>query len=222
MREGKALLLEGMGCARARPCCLKEWDVRGELPLAAWAGERARGQQKGVTQRSTDRSSRSKGMPWGLLYLVPRMVVMPRLVAMMSTGARSLSSARFSQLKHSMSSMCTSSTNSTPGMTVAFPSSRHSATLASICSLTSLLISPVSPANSARKPCTPQWSADTPSIPLRKLPHPVPHLGPRVDDVNVVQVDRVHHLLPLLNLTLRALRHHPRSEEAESPGPERT
>ena len=33
--------------------------------------------------------------------------VIPLLVAMMSTGARSLSNARFSQEKHSMSNMCT-------------------------------------------------------------------------------------------------------------------
>jgi hypothetical protein len=35
----------------------------------------------------------------------------------------------------------------------ALPSSRHSDTLASICSRTSAFISPVSPAKSARKPC---------------------------------------------------------------------
>ena len=38
------------------------------------------------------------------------------------------------------------------GTMSAFPSSRHSATFASICSRTSFLISPVSPAKSARKP----------------------------------------------------------------------
>ena len=78
---------------------------------------------------------------------------MPRLVAMTSTGAMSDSRARFSQEKHSMSSMCTSSMKSTPGTMVAFPSSRHSATFWSIWSRTSHLISPVSPANSARNPC---------------------------------------------------------------------
>lgn len=41
----------------------------------------------------------------------------------------------------------------TPGIIVALPSSLHSAILASICSRTSDLISPVSPANRARKPC---------------------------------------------------------------------
>ena len=56
-------------------------------------------------------------------------------------------------MRTSMSSMCTSSMNSTPGTISALPSSFHSATLASICSRTSDLISPVSPANSAKKPC---------------------------------------------------------------------
>lgn len=106
--------------------------------------------------------------------------VMPRLVAMMRTGAMSLSRARLRKEKLSMSSMWTSSINSTwgpsgggheihlprplfsceppraacrglgqvltPGMISALPSSRHSATLALICSRTSDLISPVSPA----------------------------------------------------------------------------
>lgn len=96
---------------------------------------------------------------------------MPRLVAMMSTGAMSLSRARLRKEKLSMSSMWTSSMKSTwgprgvgqlplplpslaapalglltPGMISALPSSRHSATLALICSRTSDLISPVSPA----------------------------------------------------------------------------
>merc|ERR1719265_709213 len=67
-------------------------------------------------------------------------------------GEVSDSSARFKNEKHSMSSMWTSSMNNTPGTISALPSSRHSATFASICSRTSLLISPVSPAKSARKP----------------------------------------------------------------------
>jgi hypothetical protein len=41
----------------------------------------------------------------------------------------------------------------TPGTISAFPSSRHSATFPLIWSLNSGLISPVSPANKARKPC---------------------------------------------------------------------
>ena len=39
--------------------------------------------------------------------------VMPLLVAMMRTGERSVSSARFRKEKHSMSSICTSSMNNT-------------------------------------------------------------------------------------------------------------
>mmetsp|Transcript_35408 Transcript_35408/g.61179 ORF Transcript_35408/g.61179 Transcript_35408/m.61179 type:complete len:212 (-) Transcript_35408:655-1290(-) len=107
----------------------------------------------GVVEMIMSRSRRSIGMPWGDLYCVPRILAMPRLVAMTSTGDMSDSSARLSQLKHSMSSMCTSSMKSTPGTIVALPSSRHSATLVSICSRTSDLISPVSPAKRARKPC---------------------------------------------------------------------
>ena len=136
------------------------------------------------------RSSKSNGNPCGDLYCVPRIFAMPLLVAVISTGDKSLSRARLSHEKHSMSSMWTSSTKSTPGTMVARPSSRHSATFASICSRTcaarresapkldrrppsafspgdesrrwrytskrgaraSGLISPVSPANNARKP----------------------------------------------------------------------
>lgn len=75
-------------------------------------------------------------------------LVIPLLVAIIRTGAISLSSARLRKEKHSISSMCTSSTNSTPGTISALPSSLHSATLALICSLTSDLISPVSPEQS--------------------------------------------------------------------------
>jgi hypothetical protein len=70
----------------------------------------------------------------------------------MRIGASSPSSARLRKEKHSMSSMCTSSMKSTPGTTSALPSARHSDTFVSICSRTSPLISPVSPAKSARKP----------------------------------------------------------------------
>lgn len=41
------------------------------------------------------------------MYFVPLIFAIPLLVAMMSTGARWLSRARFSHEKHSMSSMCT-------------------------------------------------------------------------------------------------------------------
>jgi hypothetical protein len=81
------------------------------------------------------------------------MLVMPLLVARMTTGAASLSSARLRKEKHSMSSMCTSSMNSTPGTISALPSYRHSDTFLSICSRTYCVISPVAPENKARKPC---------------------------------------------------------------------
>lgn len=117
--------------------------------------------------------------PWARAHLHPESFtaahrVMPRLVAMMRTGAMSLSRARLRKEKLSISSMWTSSMNSTwnqwdtdqdqggdcgprpdpptsaqsltPGMISALPSSLHSATLALICSRTSDLISPVSPA----------------------------------------------------------------------------
>ena len=106
----------------------------------------------GVVLMIISRSNRSSGNPWGDLYCVPRILAMPLFVAVISTGERSLSRARLSHEKHSISNMWTSSTKSTPGTMVARPSSRHSATLASICSLTSGLISPVSPAKSAKKP----------------------------------------------------------------------
>ena len=59
------------------------------------------------------RSSRSAGIPWGDLYFVPLILVIPLLLAMTTSGARSPSSARLRKEKHSMSSMCTSSMNST-------------------------------------------------------------------------------------------------------------
>lgn len=51
-----------------------------------------------------------------------------------------------------MSSICTSSMKRTPGTISALPSSLHSATFWSIWSLTSGLISPMSPANKAKNP----------------------------------------------------------------------
>lgn len=93
-------------------------------------------------------------------------LVIPLFVAIIRTGAMSLSRARLRNEKHSISSIWTSSTNNTwntnikqnlfilylliyltPGTMSAFPSSLHSATFALICSLTSPLISPVSPKN---------------------------------------------------------------------------
>ncbi|KAK2386855.1 ruvB [Trifolium repens] len=78
---------------------------------------------------------------------------MPLLVATTKMGDISFSRARLRNEKHSMSSMCTSSMKRTPGTISAFPSSFHSATLVSICSLTSARISPVSPVKRARNPC---------------------------------------------------------------------
>ncbi|GJV85873.1 nucleotide-binding alpha-beta plait domain-containing protein [Tanacetum coccineum] len=66
--------------------------------------------------------------------------------------AMSFSKARFRNEKHSISSMWTSSMKRTPGMIYAFPSSRHSASFVSICSLTSPHISTVSPVKRARNP----------------------------------------------------------------------
>ena len=43
--------------------------------------------------------------------------------------------------------------NNTPGTISALPSSLHSATFVSICSLTSPFISPTSPLNKAKNPC---------------------------------------------------------------------
>mmetsp|Transcript_63497 Transcript_63497/g.104887 ORF Transcript_63497/g.104887 Transcript_63497/m.104887 type:complete len:241 (+) Transcript_63497:923-1645(+) len=99
------------------------------------------------------RSNKSTGIPWGDWNSVPRMVEIPLLLAMIMTGDVGCSRARFKKEKHSMSNICTSSMKSTPGITSALPSSRHSNTLLSICSRTSCLISPVSPANNAKNPC---------------------------------------------------------------------
>jgi len=75
------------------------------------------------------RSSKSNGIPWGLLWLVPLILTIPLLVARITTGAVSLSKALFKKEKHSKSSIWASSMNKTPGTISAFPSSLHSATL---------------------------------------------------------------------------------------------
>jgi len=98
------------------------------------------------------RSNKSTGSPCGDLYLVPRILAMPRLLAIMTIGLSSPSRALLRKEKHSISSMCTSSMNRTPGTMLALPSSLHSDTLVFICERSSGLISPVSPANNARKP----------------------------------------------------------------------
>mmetsp|Transcript_17233 Transcript_17233/g.53444 ORF Transcript_17233/g.53444 Transcript_17233/m.53444 type:complete len:241 (+) Transcript_17233:100-822(+) len=87
----------------------------------------------GSVRMITKRSSRSTGMPCGDCMSVPRMVHTPRLVAKMTMGARLDSSARLRKVKHSMSSMWTSSTKSTPGTSSATPWSMYR--------LTTLLIS---------------------------------------------------------------------------------
>jgi len=68
-------------------------------------------------------------------------------VARITTGAVSLSRALLRKEKHSRSSICASSIKRTPGTISAFPSSLHSETLPLMESLTSYLISPVSPEN---------------------------------------------------------------------------
>mmetsp|Transcript_8658 Transcript_8658/g.19688 ORF Transcript_8658/g.19688 Transcript_8658/m.19688 type:complete len:207 (+) Transcript_8658:141-761(+) len=135
----------------------------------------------GRVRMITSRSRRSTGTPCGDSMSVPRIGQMPRFVANTTMGLSGDSSARFRYVKLSMSSMCTSSMNSTPGTISAFPSSRHSATLPSICSRTSDRISPVSPANSARNPCdlllmtSTSWSVTTCTTSLRFCSSPSGH-----------------------------------------------
>ena len=80
------------------------------------------------------------------------MLVIPLLVARITTGAASLSRALFKNEKHSISNMWTSSINKTPGTISALPYSLHSETFLSICYLTYWVISPVAPENKAKKP----------------------------------------------------------------------
>eukprot|EP00835_Amoeboradix_gromovi_P004773 NODE_394_length_9435_cov_0.160347.p8 type:complete len:102 gc:universal NODE_394_length_9435_cov_0.160347:7137-7442(+) len=70
-----------------------------------------------------NRSSKSIGIPCGLFIVVPRIVTLPLLLAMITIGANSSSSILLRKEKHSMSNMCTSSMNNTPGSRVALPSS---------------------------------------------------------------------------------------------------
>mmetsp|Transcript_21636 Transcript_21636/g.35036 ORF Transcript_21636/g.35036 Transcript_21636/m.35036 type:complete len:228 (-) Transcript_21636:815-1498(-) len=79
----------------------------------------------GKVRMITRRSSRSTGTPWGAFISVPLIWQIPRLVAKMTMGARLDSNARFRYVKHSMSSMCTSSMNSTPGTSSATPVSMY-------------------------------------------------------------------------------------------------
>ena len=87
----------------------------------------------GMVRMIISRSSRSTGTPCGAITSVPRTVHMPRLVAKMTMGARVDSRARLRYVKHSMSSMCTSSIKRTPGTSSAIPWSMYL--------LTTLLIS---------------------------------------------------------------------------------
>jgi len=64
-----------------------------------------------------------------LLWLVPRIVVIPLFVARITTGAVSSSRALLRKAKHSISSIWASSIKRTPGTISAFPSSLHSETL---------------------------------------------------------------------------------------------
>src|SRR5439155_14026661 len=59
------------------------------------------------------RSNKSIGIPCGLLYFVPRILVIPRFEAIMTIGDLSSSRARFKNEKHSISSIWTSSIKST-------------------------------------------------------------------------------------------------------------
>ena len=67
----------------------------------------------GCVLTMSTRSSKSIGRPCGLRKRVPRIRAMPRFEAIMTRGASSFSSARLRNEKHSMSSICTSSMNST-------------------------------------------------------------------------------------------------------------
>ena len=78
------------------------------------------------------------------------MLVIPRFVAKITTGAASFYSALFKNEKHSI---WTSSMNKTPGTISAFPYYLHSATFLSICYLTYWVIYPVAPENNPKNPC---------------------------------------------------------------------
>jgi hypothetical protein len=79
-------------------------------------------------------SNKSTGIPWAETMSVPRIVQIPLLVANTTIGARVDYRALLRNVKHSISSMCTSSIKSTPGT--------NSATPWSIYLFTTLLIYP--------------------------------------------------------------------------------
>mmetsp|Transcript_53128 Transcript_53128/g.164657 ORF Transcript_53128/g.164657 Transcript_53128/m.164657 type:complete len:201 (-) Transcript_53128:778-1380(-) len=95
----------------------------------------------GIVRMITSRSSKSTGMPCGETMSVPRMVQIPLFVAKMTIGLRVDSRARFRYVKHSMSSMCTSSMKSTPGTSSAMPWSMYLFTTLLISSLSFSVIS---------------------------------------------------------------------------------
>mmetsp|Transcript_26387 Transcript_26387/g.78632 ORF Transcript_26387/g.78632 Transcript_26387/m.78632 type:complete len:238 (+) Transcript_26387:162-875(+) len=103
-----------------------------DLMLTTWTISST---EYGMVRTMTRRSRRSTGMPWGETMSVPRMVQMPLLVAKTTIGLRVDSRALFKYVKHSMSSMCTSSMKSTPGTSSAIPWSMYLLTTLLISSL---------------------------------------------------------------------------------------
>mmetsp|Transcript_13505 Transcript_13505/g.31777 ORF Transcript_13505/g.31777 Transcript_13505/m.31777 type:complete len:238 (+) Transcript_13505:124-837(+) len=79
----------------------------------------------GIVLMMTNRSSKSTGMPCGETMSVPRIVHIPLFVAKMTIGLKVDSKARLRYVKHSMSSMWTSSMKSTPGTSSAMPWSMY-------------------------------------------------------------------------------------------------
>jgi len=75
----------------------------------------------GINLMIRRRSSKSTGIPWGDFISVPLISQTPLLVARMTIGAKLLSRALFMKVKHSISSMWTSSTKRTPGTSSAIP-----------------------------------------------------------------------------------------------------
>lgn len=61
------------------------------------------------------------GIPWGDIIFVPLISLVPLFVARMTIGLNLLSRALLRKVKHSMSSMYTSSINNTPGTNSAIP-----------------------------------------------------------------------------------------------------
>lgn len=66
-------------------------------------------------------SNKSTGIPWGDIISVPLIVQIPLLVANTTIGASVDYNALFKKVKHSISSIWTSSMNNTPGTSSAIP-----------------------------------------------------------------------------------------------------